>query len=628
MTQAPEIGYSCRTMIDIASDRKPPSLGDRYAVEEFLGEGFTGLVYRAHDRQLDRTVAIKVLRSRDPREAARFQRESRAQAAIDHEHICRIFDVGETDGRAFIAMQFVDGKTLRDLASDLSLDEKIEILEQTARAVQAAHTGGVIHRDLKPGNIMVERNPDGGVHATVLDFGIAGDDRLLGGDGLVLSSGSPAFMAPEQVLRKTADQRVDVYGLGATMYGVLAEQAPFFGETRDEVEERILAEDPVRLGLVVPGTPDDLETIVAVAMAKHPGRRYPSVRAFADDLGRWRRGEPIRARASGPIYRTATWLRTRWAPAAVLAMVVVTSTAAVSAVLWSRYRAEQRRVLAEWHHNEVERADRLLRRARMMPLHDTTTAENAVRQRLAEVEAGLLEHGPLARGPAHYALGFGHLMLRDLEQAEQWLQAAVDVGLTDPEVESALGIAQALQILDSRQGGDGVSDDPRVEQAIRHLGASGARTSERDDFHRALALCLAGELDRAIEAARVSSDRTPWLYEALQLEGDILVARAGLHRDRGDVDRAREDLLSAGVAYARGLEVARSDAWLYAAEARRLLLLMELDEVADRRPAGSVAERALEAAAHAVQARPSPENSALAARVRERIPESRGANGG
>ena len=615
-------------MIDIASDRQPPSLGDRYAVEELLGEGSTGLVYRARDRQLNRTVAIKVLRSREPGETARFQRESRAQAAIDHEHICRIFDVGEADGRAFIAMQYVNGRTLRELASDLSLDEKIEILDQTARAVQAAHTGGVIHRDLKPGNIMVERTPDGGFHATVLDFGIAGDDRTPGAEGFVLSSGSPAFMAPEQVRGQTSDQRVDVYGLGATMYGVLAEQAPFFGETRAEVEEKILTEEPIRVGLVVPGTPEDLETIVAVAMARHPERRYPSVRAFADDLGRWRRGEPILARASGPVYRTATWLRRRWAPAAALALVVVTSTAAVSAVLWSRHRTEQRRVLAEWHHTEVERADRLLRRARMMPLHDTTPAESAVRQRLAEVEAGLLEHGPLARGPAYYALGFGHLMLRDLEQAEEWLRAAVNAGFSDPEVETALGIAQALQVLDSRPGGARAPDDPRVEEAIRHLGASGPRTSERDDFHRALALCLNGELDEAIEAARVSSDRTPWLYEALQLEGDILVARAGQRRDRGDLDRALEDLLSAGDAYASGLEVARSDAWLYAAEARRLLRLMELPEVANDGLAGSLAERALEAATHAEKARPSPENSALAARVRERIPESRGANGG
>jgi serine/threonine-protein kinase len=627
-TPLAEIGYSCRTMIDTASDRELPFLGDRYAVEELLGGGSTGMVYRARDRQLERTVAIKVLRSLDPREAARFQRESRAQAAIDHEHICRIFDVGEAGGRAFIAMQFVDGKTLRVLAPGLTLDEKVEILEQTARAVQAAHAGGVIHRDLKPGNIMVERTPGGGVHATVLDFGIAGNDWLPGDDEAVFSSGSPAFMAPEQLLRETADQRVDVYGLGATMYGVLAEQAPFFGETRAEVEDKILAEEPVRLGLVVPGTPDDLETIVTVAMAKRPERRYPTVRAFADDLGRWRRGEPIRARTSGPVYRTATWLRARRAPAAVLAMVVVTTTAAVSTVLWSRHRAEQRRVLAEWHHTEVERADRLLRRARMMPLHDTTTAESAVRKRLAEVEAGLLEYGPLARGPAYYALGFGHLMLRDLEQAEEWLQAAVDVGFSDPEVESALGIAQALQVLEPGPGGDVARDDPRVREAIRHLGASGARTSERDELHRAFALFLAGELDGAIEAAQASSDQTPWLYEALQLEGDILVARAGERRGRGDLEGAREDLVSAGSAYARGLEVARSDAWLYAAEARRLLRLMELAETAGGEPTGSLAERARVAAAHAVQARPSPETSALAARVRGRIPESHGANGG
>ena len=137
-------------MIDIAPDRELPSLGDRYEIEEFLGEGSTGMVYRAADRQLKRMVAIKILRSLEPDEVARFQREARAQVSIDHEHICRVFDVGEVEGRGFLTMQFIDGSTLRELAAELTLEEKVEVLQQAARAVHAAHTGGVVHRDLKP----------------------------------------------------------------------------------------------------------------------------------------------------------------------------------------------------------------------------------------------------------------------------------------------------------------------------------------------------------------------------------------------------------------------------------------------------------------------------------------------
>jgi serine/threonine-protein kinase len=609
-------------------DKETTSLGERYVIEESLGEGSTGIVYRAVDRQLKRTVAVKVLRSRDPGEVARFQAEARAQASIDHEHICRVFDVGEIEGRAFIAMQLVNGATLRELAADLTLDEKVGILEQAARAVHAAHAGRVIHRDLKPGNIMVERRPGGGVHAVVLDFGIAGSSRTDGDDAPVMSSGTPAFMAPEQVRREKRDHRMDVYGLGATLYGVLAEQAPFFGETRTEVEHKVLRENPVRLGLVVPGIPVDLDTIVAVAMTKSPERRYPDARSLADDLGRWRRGEPIRARVAGTLYRSATWMKTRRGMAAVLGLTTIVLAAAVLGALWLRTRANQRQALIEWHQNEVEQIDRLLRRARMMPLHDTTGAESAARAKLVDVEANLLEHGPLVRGPAYYALGFGHLMLRDLETAEEWLQAAVDSGFSDPEVESALGIAQALRILDfGRNGGPEEADQPRIDDAVRHLSAAGPKTSDRDAFHRALGLYLEGNFDAAISEARESGSNVPWLYEASQLEGDILVARADRRRIEGDIQGAGADLRAAASAYSRGLQVARSDAWLYRAEAERLLRLFEIAD-ADESAAEPLATRAMEAAVKASAARPGADSTAFEARVSKVISESHGANGG
>lgn len=620
-------------MIDNAPDRELPSLGDRYEIEEFLGEGATGMVYRAADRQLKRMVAIKILRSRDPGEVARFQREARAQASIDHEHICRVFDVGEVDGRGFLAMQFIDGSTLREFAAELTLEEKVDVLQQAARAVHAAHTGGVVHRDLKPGNIMVERRPGGEVHAIVLDFGIAASSNAIDDNAAVLSSGTPAFMAPEQVRHNIGDRRVDVYGLGATLYGVLTEQAPFFGETRSEVKKKVLRESPVRVGLVVPGTPADLETIVAVAMAKSPRRRHPSARAFGQDLGRWRRGEPIRTRVAGPFYRATTWLRTRRAMAAVIAAVIVVTVVAVAASVWLRDRASQRQALAAWHQNEVEQIDRLLRRARMMPLHDTTAAENAARERLSEVEASLLEHGPLARGPAYYTLGFGHLMLREFDRAEEWLQAAIDSGFSDPEVESALGIAQAMLILESRDtlkidGYRSIDDPYLVDQAVKHLSATGPKTADRDTFHRALLFAVWGPWDKALAAARASAVRVPWLYEARQLEGDILVFDAIELERSGDFESARSRLLAAGDAYGLGLEVARSDAWLYRAEAVRLIRLSELTGLGEADYRVLLKNRALQAAGNASTALPGAENTTLKARVGALISESRGANGG
>ena len=578
---------------------------DRYSIVELVGEGGMGVVYRAIDRQLERTLAIKFLRSREPAEVARFQREARAQASIDHEHVCRVFEVGEVNGRGYLTMQFVEGETLRNPVNDFDLEEKLEVMEQVARAVQAAHADGVVHRDLKPGNIMVERRHDGRLHAYVLDFGIAHESGEPDNEARWMPTGTAAFMAPERIRSsdRGLDHRVDVYGLGATLYAVLAEQAPFYGATRAETKDKVLHEEPLRLGLVVPGMSEDLETIVAVAMAKDPDRRYPSARAFADDLRRWLQGKPIRTRRAGPFYRLRTWMRTRQLAAASLALVLLTAAAATGSALWLRYRENQRQTLVAQHQNEVEQIDRLLRRARMMPLHDTTTAEEAARRRLAAVEASLLEYGPLARGPAYYALGFGHLMLREFEQAEAWLQAAVDSGFVQPEVESALGIAQAMQILAGRKAVNPSENDPLIAEAVRHLERRSPETADRDQFHRALSFFVAGRLDEALDHARESSDRVPWFYEALQLEGDILLARSAVREGGGDLQGAVADLRDAGDTYARALEVARSDAWLYEAEAARLLRLIELTAVgAELSP--DLFDRAIEAATAADEARP------------------------
>jgi len=272
---------------------------DRYTIIDYLGEGAMGLVYRALDPSLRRHVAIKFIASDDPDQKSRFQREARAHAQIEHDHVCRVYEVGEVGGRAYIAMQLIDGRSLQDLASDLTLDQRVVVMEQVAEAVQAAHSMGVIHRDIKPGNIMVE-NRDGGVlHAYVLDFGIA---REVGSPGMTLTGmvvGTPAYMAPEQVQGDPGliDRRVDVYGIGATLYDLIAGEAPFSGTTRIETLMQVVSEEPRPLRQLDGRVPADLETIVSTCLEKDPQRRYASARALAEDLQHYLDGEPIAARA-------------------------------------------------------------------------------------------------------------------------------------------------------------------------------------------------------------------------------------------------------------------------------------------------------------------------------------------
>ncbi len=605
-----------------------PDGGERYRVEAFLGEGTVARVYRAYDRQLERPVALKLLRSRDRAEIERLQREARAQASLEHEHTCRVFEVGEVNGRAYIAMQLVDGDTLWAMAPLLGLDDKVRLVEQAARAVQAAHAAGVVHRDLNPGNIMVEARPGGALHAYVVDFGLAGARGSKVDHDRVVAAGAPAFTAPERLRGEAAGSSVgvDVYGLGATLYAVLAEQAPFYGATPEETARQVSNTEPLRLSLVAPGTPVDLETITEAAMAKDPARRYPSARRLADDLRRWRDGEPISVLRTDPTIRLRPWLRAKRTTGVLAAAVALATVGAVAATVWLHTRDLRRRELIREHRHRVERMDTTLRRARMLPVHDTRGAEGAVRRELAEVEASLMEYGALALGSAYSALGFGHLVLREFEAAEGWFEAAMAAGADGARIETALGIARAMRILNPA-GGVGKSR-PSVEATVANLSRRDATTAERDLFHRALALGVSGRLDDAVAAARESAVWAPWLYEALHLEGDLLIVRAERLMREGGVEPAVAELERAGNAYARGLAVARSDGWLHEAEARRLVRLVELLGVGNDR-APEMIERAARIADRAALIRPDRMPPLLlTARVAELRAELAAAGGG
>src|SRR5262249_6492038 len=151
----------------------PTGLWDRYEILELLGEGGMGSVHRAHDRRLGRMVAIKLLRRSDPNMMMRFMREATTLAKLDHPRICRIYDVGEIEGRPYLAIKYLDGEPLNKAAAQMSLEDKLAAIRDTALALHEAHRRGIVHRDIKPANIMIERAPDGRCNPIVMDFGVA-----------------------------------------------------------------------------------------------------------------------------------------------------------------------------------------------------------------------------------------------------------------------------------------------------------------------------------------------------------------------------------------------------------------------------------------------------------------------
>lgn len=292
----------------------PRSFGSYELIEE-LARGGMGIVYKARQTQLNRMVALKVIAAgpfASPDFLARFRTEAETAAGLDHPHIVPIYEVGEFEGQPFFSMKLVEGGALShqiaNSGSCLFADKSAALMTKLARAVHYAHQHGVLHRDIKPGNVLVDHQ--GEPHLT--DFGLA---RLVERNSSLTRSmamlGTPSYMSPEQARgdTKRLTTAVDVYGLGALFYEVLTGYPPFAAGTTMETVHQVLEREPRRPSALRSGIDRDLETICLKCLEKQPAHRYGSAEALAADLDRWQRHEPIHARAPSPVERFAKWVR-------------------------------------------------------------------------------------------------------------------------------------------------------------------------------------------------------------------------------------------------------------------------------------------------------------------------------
>ena len=277
------------------SDQRHPTIGHigRYALKHRLGEGGLGTVYAAHDPLLSRLIAVKTLNveiEESDRAAfnSLFLNEARAAAGLNHTHIVTVFDAGISDNRAYIAMELLKGRDLRQLRREgwrPTPAQAALIVRRVADALGYAHSKGVVHRDVKPANIFMI----GRAQPKVLDFGIAriAHQHDVHGADAELAAGSPYYMAPEQARQEPVDRRADVFSLGVVLYEMLTDVKPFRGETLDEITQAVLKHEPPLANAVDPQVPTALAEIAAKAMAKNPEHRYRSARAFARELRHW-----------------------------------------------------------------------------------------------------------------------------------------------------------------------------------------------------------------------------------------------------------------------------------------------------------------------------------------------------
>jgi len=336
-----------------------PQFGD-YELESEIARGGMGVVYRARQRSLNRTVAVKMIlggQLASPAAIRRFRLEAEAAARLHHPAIVPIYEIGEFETQHFFSMKLIDGASLAACLDDFRLSDKpasserhaqqvaiAELLAKVARAIAFAHQRGVLHRDLKPSNILIDEQ--GEPHLT--DFGLA---KLTGGeaDGGTISAvvlGTPGYLAPEQAAGKVehATTAVDVYGLGAMLYELLTGRPPFREATAWETMRAAIERNPTPPRELNPAVHRDLETIALRCLEKLPGKRYASAAAVADELERFVRGDPITARPVSRIEKGWRWCKRNAGYASLAASLVVVVLAGTGVTLWQWRRAQSANV--------------------------------------------------------------------------------------------------------------------------------------------------------------------------------------------------------------------------------------------------------------------------------------------
>jgi tetratricopeptide (TPR) repeat protein len=491
------------TLQDGGGPAAPQSCG-RYLIRGELGEGGFGSVYRGWDPKHEREVAIKLLQRPSPKARERFEREIRATARLRHPNVVALLDSGEHEGKPFLVTELVRGGDLagRCDGAGMNVEEGVQILSEVARAVAYAHEQGVLHRDLKPQNVLLDEEG----RALVADFGLA---KLSDGKtGLTQSGatlGTPAYMPPEQleVSRGGLDARSDVYALGATLYHVLTGRPPFELETAIQMHLAITQEEPLPPSAWNPRVPQSLDTVCLKCLEKDPARRYLSAGELADDLDRWLAGEPILAQPVTTWERSLRWVsRRRLAVFATLGMLVLGGLSAGLILRNAQREARADQERREGRERDAEVVRQLLARAEVDP--SSFAYDDALAQigRLAGPETvGILADRLEALADELLAVEEGILLAVVEPDADEKL-----AGLATIE-----GLPQALAAWRDLPPGEALPTS--AAEAIR-------RASERVERRAYLALDLA------------SRERTPRLLDIVASQqgqtlgaGKLLVAR-------------------------------------------------------------------------------------------------------
>lgn len=574
----------------------PKEIGS-YKIISKLGAGGMGEVYKAYDEKLRRYVALKVIRRENNSQAIeRFLREAYLQAKVEHQNVCKIYEISNVEGSPFIAMQFIDGHSLKVAANWMTLEQKLKVMTKVCLAIHQAHKHGLIHRDIKPDNIMVESNPESNWHPYVVDFGLAKEQS---NEGVTITGavvGTPQYMSPEQAKGevRTLDRRTDIYSLGATLYWLTLGKAPFDGESALKIVMKIIRQEPPPLRQLDPKISIDLETIIMKCLERRPEQRYFSAKILAQELERYLEGEPIAARPINlwqRLIRKARKHRVIAATITVSTILILIFSIITTNTLWL---SSKQASLAQELGQEIEKMDSVMRQAALLPLHKTIAEKNFVIGRLELIKNLMEEGGKSGLGPGNYALGRGFIALGKYSEASEHLQKAWDSGYKKREVAYFLGIALGELY---RKEKDALAQLKAEEAAIRQeyiektyrlqafhylqLGQKGLDKNSVEygevEYGEALINFYLKNWQAAIEKSSAASKKAPWLYETQKLVARSYIELSEELKDIGKFAEAKEEHQKAKEQYQSLMDIGKSDKSLYLDQSDLWVSIIDLD---------------------------------------------------
>jgi len=508
-----------------AAAADPRNRFGRYVLLRLLGRGGAGVVRVAWDTQVGRAVAIKFIASPDDAQRRDLLREAQLAARLEHPHIVPVYEVGETPDASYIVMKYVVGARIDE--APIGLREKVAAIRDVAAALHYAHANGVVHRDVKPGNILHETSS---MSAYLMDFGLARRLNLRSGiPSTTVLAGTPPYMAPEQARGhdEDVDGRTDVYALGATLYTLLTRAPPFSGNDPLAVLERVVQERPAPPRRKNPQIPVDLETVVLKCLEKERGRRYRTAQALSEDLDRWLSGEPVHARRAGLPARAWQRVAQRPATAAIVFLALAGAAASSVIVLPNLRRERELRRGAEERHTALLQLSRLWNRLALAeqgwyrPQSDPADVRARLADALVEIDAFVAAHADLSQ--AYYVRARGRLSVGSPEAAETDLARALEL---DPSFTPAWRLLGCV----------------RLEQHLRLTVSPGNKPTRR---RGELMLRKLREVEEALRLGRAAGPDAarwglPWFEDDAILQ-TLVEAFAALHLDR-DTPRARATL--------------------------------------------------------------------------------------